>query len=66
MMFFAGVGLYLVIGCVVAAAFIAGRPGDALEPTAEVSAGARLLLLPGAAILWPLVLKRWLAARGRA
>jgi len=66
MMFFAGVGLYLAIGCVVAAVFVASRPGALLSPPADVSGGARLLLLPGAAILWPLVLARWLFARGRA
>jgi hypothetical protein len=29
-----------------------------------VTVGARILLLPGAFVLWPLVLARWLKSRG--
>jgi hypothetical protein len=28
-----------------------------------VSAGARIVLLPGSVLLWPLVLRRWLKSR---
>ena len=31
--------------------------------TAPVTLGARILLLPGATALWPLVLSRWLKSR---
>ena len=66
MLFFQVVGLYLAIGLVTALAFVAARPGSVLAPPTEVSRGARLLLLPGAVILWPLVLARWLKTRARA
>jgi hypothetical protein len=29
-----------------------------------VTVGARILLLPGAFVLWPLVLARWIKSRG--
>ncbi len=59
MLFFLAAGLYVAIGLVVAFAFVAGRPGHVLEPPAEVSPGARVLLIPGAMFLWPLVVARW-------
>ena len=66
MLFFQVVGLYFVIGLVAALAFVAARPGSVLEPPTEVSTGARLLLMPGAMILWPVTLARWLKTRARA
>jgi len=66
MLFFQVVGLYLVIGFAAALVFVASRPGSVLAPPTEVSRGARLLLVPGAMILWPVVLVRWLKARARA
>jgi hypothetical protein len=57
---------YLAVGVVVGLAFaIVGAPRLA-DPPAPVSTGARLLLMPGAALLWPLVVKRWLALRSPA
>jgi hypothetical protein len=35
-----------------------------LPPGTPVTVGARVLLLPGTAILWPYVLLRWAKARG--
>jgi hypothetical protein len=29
-----------------------------------VTVGARVLFVPGAAVLWPVVLRRWLRSRG--
>jgi len=53
--------LYAAIGIVTALAFAAF--GVTRVQPAPVSLGARLLILPGAAALWPYVLQRWLAAR---
>jgi hypothetical protein len=56
--------LYVAIGACVAAAFvIAGVHRVLLQPTSFTPA-ARLLLLPGAAALWPYVLLRWLRSPG--
>jgi hypothetical protein len=54
--------LYAAIGVVTALAFAAF--GITRVQPAPVSLGARILLVPGAAALWPYVLRRWLAARG--
>ena len=54
--------LYAAIGIVFALAFVAF--GVTKVQPAPVSLGARILLIPGAAVLWPYVLKRWRAARG--
>ena len=52
-------GLYLGAGALIALPFAAvGAPN--LVQRAPVSFGARLLLIPGAILLWPLILKRWL------
>ena len=52
--------LYAVIGIATALAFaICGVTRVQLAP---VSLGARILILPGAAALWPYVLTRWLKA----
>ena len=52
--------LYAVIGIVTAVAFVA--LGVTRVQPAPISLGARILLLPGAAALWPYVLTRWLKA----
>lgn len=54
--------LYAAIGILVALAFAA--VGITRVQPAPVSFGARILLMPGAAALWPYVLRRWIAARG--
>jgi hypothetical protein len=55
------VAAYAVLGLIVAVAFaIAGV--TQVQP-APVSVPARLLILPGAAALWPLILSRWIKAR---
>jgi hypothetical protein len=51
--------LYAAIGFTVGGAFVAVGIDRALVPPAEVSLGARVLIFPGAAALWPYVLKRW-------
>ena len=53
--------IYAVAGLVTAVAFVTF--GVTRVQPAAVSLGARLLILPGAAALWPYVLMRWLRAR---
>ena len=50
--------LYAAIGVVTALAFVTF--GVTRVQLANVSLGARILILPGAAALWPYVLFRWL------
>jgi hypothetical protein len=52
--------LYAVIGIATALAFVTF--GVTRVQPAPVSLGARILILPGAAALWPYVLLRWLKA----
>jgi len=58
---FAGFALYVAIGLATALAFVAF--GVTQVQPAPVTVGARILLVPGAAALWPIVLTRWLKAR---
>ena len=55
-----GLVLYAAIGAAVALAFVAF--GVTRVQPMPVSLGARILILPGAAALWPYVLARWLKA----
>jgi hypothetical protein len=55
-----GLALYAAAGVAVAAAFVAFGVTRALPEAVPVSAGARILIFPGAAALWPYVLVRWL------
>lgn len=55
------VSVYVAAGLATAIAFVVA--GVTTVQSAPVTLGARLLLLPGAAALWPLVLSRWLKAR---
>jgi hypothetical protein len=52
---------YVAIGFIAALAFIAVGVVR-MQPT-PVTIGARILLVPGATALWPLVLARWFSAR---
>ena len=59
------VEIYLALGLVFAIAF-ALRGVDAIDPTARDSTrGFRLVIVPGAIALWPLLLRRWLVAGPR-
>jgi len=55
---------YAALGLVFAGAFIA-RGVTAIDHNARTGAplGFRLLILPGSAALWPLLLRHWLRAR---
>jgi hypothetical protein len=52
--------LYAGVGLVTALAFV--TVGVTRVQPASVSLGARILIVPGAAALWPYVLMRWLKA----
>lgn len=56
------VGLYLVIGVVFAVAF-AWRGASAIDVAAAGSTwGFRIIIMPGAAALWPWLLRRWISS----
>ena len=55
-------GLYVAVGIAVGIAFVCYGVTRLLEHPATVSVGARVLLFPASAALWPLVLRRWLSA----
>ena len=57
--------LYVAMGVCVAAAFVTAGVGQVLATPASFSLGARLVLLPASAALWPYVIARWLKARSR-
>jgi hypothetical protein len=59
-----GLGLYVLLGIVTAVAFVSFGVTRVLPYTMTV--GARILVLPGAAALWPYVLVRWLKSRRTA
>jgi len=55
-------GLYLLVGLVFAIAFVT-KGVRRVDGAAEGSPWSfRLLILPGAAALWPVLLRRWLAS----
>ena len=56
------VGGYTALGTLFAIVFVAGGVGR-IDPAARGAPIAfRLLILPGVAALWPLMLRRWLSA----
>ena len=61
-----GLAAYAAVGLVAALAFVAFGVTRLLPHPAPVSLGARILLVPGATVLWPYVLLRWArSGRGR-
>jgi hypothetical protein len=58
---FGALALYVAAGVVAALAFVIS--GVTRVQPASVTIGARILLVPGAVALWPLVLSRWLSVR---
>ena len=59
--FWSLLAIYACIGILVAIPFSIAGAHKIFDEPAEMSAGARLAILPGAIVLWPLVLKRWIA-----
>jgi hypothetical protein len=60
--FVSGLVIYVAVGLIIGLAFMVF--GVTRVQPAALTVGARILLLPGATALWPLVLRRWLKARG--
>jgi hypothetical protein len=54
---------YVAVGVVIALAFVAAGVGRVFGAPVAVTLPARVLILPGATLLWPLVLWKWLRAR---
>jgi hypothetical protein len=57
---------YAAVGLAVAAIFVLRGVTRVTDPPRPASIGARLLIIPGAAVLWPYVLARWLRAGGHS
>jgi hypothetical protein len=53
--------LYVAVGLTIAIAFVIFGVTE-VQP-APVTVGARILLVPGAVALWPIVLSRWRKSR---
>jgi hypothetical protein len=60
-----GLALYLGVGIVTAVGFVISGATRVLDHPVSMTIGARILLLPAAAALWPYILIRWIRA-GRA
>jgi len=58
-----GLAAYVAAGIAIAVVFVTGGASRALPEPAPVTVGARLLMVPGAVVLWPVVLRRWLQTR---
>lgn len=58
------IGGYLLLGLLFAIAF-AFRGASRIDPAArQGTVGFRLVIIPGAAALWPLLARRWLRRQG--
>jgi hypothetical protein len=57
--------LYVLVGAVTALVFVTFGISRVLPAGTPVTLGARVLLWPGAALLWPYVLLRWVKADAR-
>lgn len=55
-------GGYLAVGFLFAIAFVWKGVGKIDPDAAKGTLGFRLLILPGCALLWPILLRRWLQA----
>lgn len=56
---------YVLLGAITALAFVTFGISRVLPAGTPVTVGARILLWPGAALLWPYVLTRWVKAGTR-
>jgi hypothetical protein len=61
-LFLGVIGLYALAGLLTALAFVTTGVTRVLPHPAPVTIGARILLIPAAAALWPYVLYRWRSA----
>ena len=55
--------VYAVVGAVFAVAFVAWGVSRVDAHAAGAGLGFRLMILPGVAALWPLLLSRWIRVR---
>jgi hypothetical protein len=55
--------IYLVLGALSAAAFVTVGVSRVVPHAGHITLAARLLILPASILLWPWILRRWLAAR---
>ncbi len=55
--------IYLLAGLALAVGFAAVGVGRVLPEAGHFTLGARLIVLPAAALLWPVVLYRWRGVR---
>lgn len=62
-LFLYGLPAYLGVGVLVAIAFLIAGVGRTVTEAQGSSPLFRLIVLPGCAALWPLVIARWLGAR---
>jgi hypothetical protein len=62
MLILTAIGLYALAGLLTALAFVTTGVTRVLPHPAPVTIGARILLIPAAAALWPYVLYRWRSA----
>lgn len=58
--FWSLLAIYFLIGIIIAIPFAFLAAGKILDEPADMTIGARILIIPGAAIVWPIVLTRWL------
>jgi hypothetical protein len=65
MSFIYGLAFYALVGLITAVAFVGLGVARVLAQPVNLTMGARLVLLPGAAALWPYVLFRWLRSGRR-
>lgn len=66
MLLLATMGLYAAMGLAFACAFLT-HGIIRVDPVSKGSGiGFRLIILPGVAALWPVLLTRWIRARGHA
>lgn len=54
---------YAAIGLILALAFVTVGVGKVDHAAAGAPWSFRLLILPGAAVLWPVIARKWLRAR---
>ncbi len=50
---------YAIAGIAVALGFASFGLGRVMPHAGKITWGARLLMLPGAALLWPYMIRRW-------
>lgn len=58
--------LYAAAGIIIGILFVLFGVTRVLPHPVGVTVGARILLFPGSALLWPMVLRRWLKFGNRA